>query len=57
MCLALGVPGEVSYYGTLFPWTFLVAITFALLILPNIFIPVFHKVIFRLDDQVQGDTT
>ncbi|XP_023323099.1 sodium-coupled monocarboxylate transporter 2 isoform X2 [Eurytemora carolleeae] len=38
-----GVPGEVYYYGTLFPWTYLLAVSFALITLPNIFIPVFHK--------------
>ena len=51
--LLLGVPGEVSYYGTLFPWTFLLGATSALLILPNIFIPVFHKVKKKIYSPVQ----
>ena len=43
--LVVGVPGETAYYGILFPWTSLLAISLAILTVPNLLIPVFHKVI------------
>ncbi len=38
-----GIPGEIAYHGWLFPWTWLLASTFSLFIVGNLFIPIFYK--------------
>jgi hypothetical protein len=38
-----GVPGEVAYFGFLFPVTWMVASSLALLTVGNLFIPIFYK--------------
>ena len=38
-----GIPGEIAYHGWLFPWTWLLAATLSLIIVGNLFIPIFYK--------------
>ena len=38
-----GIPGEIAYHGFLFPWTMLLASVSALLLVGNLFIPIFYK--------------
>ena len=41
--LHTGMPGEIAYDGWLFPWTWLLASTLSLIIVGNLFIPIFYK--------------
>ena len=38
-----GITGEVVYYGILFPWTMLISATLSVLIVGNLFLPIFFK--------------
>ena len=38
-----GIPGEIAYHGWLFPWTWLLSATLSLIIVGNLFIPIFYK--------------
>ena len=38
-----GFPGEIAYHGWLFPWTWLMASSLALILVGNLFIPIFYK--------------
>ena len=42
LCFA-GIPGEIAYHGWLFPWTWLMASSLALILVGNLFIPIFYK--------------
>ena len=39
----LGITGEVVHYGILFPWTALISATLSVLIVGNLFLPIFFK--------------
>ena len=40
---SLGLPGEVYLRGLFLPVTLLVGVTFGLVLVPNLFIPIFYK--------------
>jgi len=43
MICVSGIPGEIAYHGWLFPVTWLVSATLALIIVGNLLIPIFYK--------------
>lgn len=51
-----GVPGEIAYYGWLYPFTWLLSASLALIVVGNLFIPIFYKMKLTSAYEVRDET-